>query len=136
MCRTDRLQAVSTVCLQYIFIHRALVLVVYQTAQECSDLKNPLYTHYLRTVKQGRTDGKTMYSKQCIKGVRHISRTGFSPYAVHKICIRVAVLSTNTKYFFIEKKIVCHAKIDGEQRTVYSNTFVSFSPTIFYLAKK
>ncbi len=35
-----------------------------------------------------------------------------------------------------QKKIVCRAKIDGEQRTVYSNTFVSFSPTIFYLAKK
>ncbi len=40
------------------------------------------------------------------------------------------------KVFFHRKKIVCHAKIDGEQRTVYSNTFVSFSPTIFYSAKK
>ncbi len=40
------------------------------------------------------------------------------------------------KKLFRRKKIICRAKIDGEQRTVYSNTFVSFSPTIFYSAKK
>ncbi len=40
------------------------------------------------------------------------------------------------KELFCRKKIVCRAKIDGEQQTVYSNTFVSFSPTIFYTAKK
>ncbi len=40
------------------------------------------------------------------------------------------------KVFFRWKKIVCRTKIDGEQRTVYSNKFVSFSPTIFYSVKK
>ncbi len=40
------------------------------------------------------------------------------------------------KELFRRKKIVCRAKIDSEQQTVYSNTFVSFSPTIFYSAKK
>ncbi len=57
------------------------------------------------------------------------------PYAVRRISVGVAISSTNTKYFFVEKKIVCRAKIDGEQRTVYSNKFVSFSQTIFYSAK-
>ncbi len=75
------------------------------------------------------------YGEQCIKGVRHVSQTGVSPHAVRRICVGVAVLSTNTKYF-LSKKIVYRAKINDEQRTVYSNTFVSFLPTIFYSAKK
>ncbi len=45
-------------------------------------------------------------------------------------------LADEHKVFFVKKKIVCSAKIDGEQRTVYSNTFVLFSLTIFYSAKK
>ncbi len=40
------------------------------------------------------------------------------------------------KVFFLKKKIICRTKIYGEQRTVYSNMFISFSPTIFHSAKK
>ncbi len=40
------------------------------------------------------------------------------------------------KVFFHWKKNCLPQKIDGEQRTVHSNTFVSFSPIIFYSAKK
>ncbi len=78
----------------------------------------------------------TMYGESSIKGGRHVSQTGFLPYPVCRICVGVAILSTNTKYFFVEKKIFYRAKIDGEQRNAYSNTFVSFSPTIFYSVKK
>ncbi len=37
-------------------------------------------------------------------GVRHVSWTGFLPYAVHRICVRVAISSTNTKEFSMKKK--------------------------------
>ncbi len=60
--------------------------------------------HYLRTkTKQGRNDEKTMYSEQCIVGVCHVSQTGFSPYAVPRICVEVAVSLTNTKEIFVKK---------------------------------
>ncbi len=36
---------------------------------------------------------------------------------------------------FSLKKIVCRAKIDGEQRTVYSNSFVSFCQQYFIRRK-
>ncbi len=76
--------------------------------------------HYSRTTaKQGRNDEKPTYGEQSIKGVCHVPQTGFSPYAVRRICVRVAVSSINTKNFFIEKKLSAALKLtaNNEQCT-------------------
>ncbi len=85
---------------------------------KCKCFKSTI--HYSRaTAKQGRDDEKTAYSEQCIKGVCHVSRTGFLLCAVRRICVEVVVSSTTTKYFFVEKKSSAAQKltVNNEQCT-------------------
>ncbi len=62
------------------------------------------YTLFANNSEIGGKRRKTDVRRISLTGVCHVSRTGFSPYAVRRIYVWVAVSSTNTKNFFVEKK--------------------------------
>ncbi len=70
-----------------------------------------------------------------IKGVYHVSRTGFSPFTVHRICVVVAVSSTNTKYFFIEKKLSAAQKLTANNEQCTATRLSRFRQQYFIRRK-
>ncbi len=98
----------------------------------CEILTN-LTNHSLYTLCAFRTDFvRSFLFRYCLRIVCSWL------YAVRRICIEVAVSSTNME-FFVKKNPngeYISVKIDDKQRTVYSSTFALFSQTIFCSVKK